>query len=558
MSEEIDSGSPPSRKGWIIAIAIVVIIVAASITYVVTRPGNNTTSSLTKAQQTLSVTWANVPNIDPAIGSDEASSAALVNLYDSLVFPTASGGVVPDLATSWNVSSNGLVYTFHLRTGVTFHNGDNLNASDVVFSMNRLLAMGQGYSYLFSPYVKSTTAPNATTVVFTLKSSFAPFLGSLVRLYVLDKKQVMANIAQGSYGSNGDYGSTWLLSHDAGSGPYTVQYINPETNLTIKEYPNYWQGVNPKQPKYMDFIGTTQTSTVQALFASKGIQITDMWQQYSTVQSMVTNPGAKMAKYLSSEEMYLMLNTQKAPTNDIYVREAMSYALNYTAIVDQAFPGNTLSSGPVPSVLPGHNSSLPQSHQNLTKAQDLIKQSKYYGNLANYPITYYWVTAVPAEQKMALQFASDMQKIGLTVNVVGVPWLTVVADLANVSSSPNIVSVETAASYFEAGSILQEMFTNAAQGTWEQNFWLNTSTINNAINAAVKIQNQTARFQAYGNVQKMIYDQYIGIYPFDVTEVRAYYPGIVDWYSANGNTIGLLGYDWVLRNIIFNATAMPT
>lgn len=558
MSEEIDSGAPPSKRGWIIAIAIVVIIVAASLTYVVMRPGNNTTSSLTKSQQTLSVTWANVPNIDPAIGSDEASSAALVNLYDSLVFPTASGGVVPDLATSWNVSSNGLVYTFTLRTGVTFHNGDILNATDVVFSMNRLLAMGQGYSYLFSPYVKSATAPNATTVVFTLKTGFAPFLGSLVRLYILDKPLVMANLGQGSYGTYGDYGSTWLLSHDAGSGPYAVQYVNLETNITIKEYNNYWQGTNAKQPKYMDFIGTTQTSTVQALFSSKAIQVTDMWQQYSTIQSLASQSGAKMAKYLSSEEMYLMLNTQKAPTNDIYIREAMSYAFNYSAIVNEAFPGNTVSAGPVPSVLPGHNSSIPVSVQNITKAKALIKLSPYYGHLSNYPITYYWVTQVPAEQKMALQFASDMQAIGLTVNVVGVPWLTVVADLANVTSSPNIVSVENAASYFEAGSILQEMFSNAAQGTWEQNFWLNTSTINNAIASAVKIQNQTARFQAYGNIQSMIYDQYIGIYPFDVTEIRAYYPGIVDWYSANGHTIGLLGYDWILRNIQFNATAMPT
>lgn len=560
MTDESKISLPPNKKRWyvaIIAIVMVVIVIAASYSYLESKNNGTTTPTLTKAQQTLSATWANVPNIDPAIGSDEASSAALVNIYDTLVFPTASGTVVPDLATSWNVSNNGLNYTFHIRTNVTFHNGDHLNATDVVFSMNRLLAMGQGFSYLFSPYVKSATAPNATTVVFNLKTPFAPFLVSLVRLYVLDKSQVMANTAQGSYGSNGDYGSTWLLTHDAGSGPYTVIAANLETNITIQEYTNYWQGLKPKQPKYMDFIGTTQTSTVQGLFSSKGIQITDMWQQYSTITSMLTNPGASMAKYLSSEEMYLMINTQAAPTNDTYIREAMAYALNYTAIVDQAFPGNTISSGPIPSVLPGHDSAIPPSSQNLTLAKSLIKKSKYYGELSKYPITYYWITQVPAEQKMALEFASDMSAIGLTVNVVGVPWLTVVADLANESSSPNIVSIENAASYFSAGSILQEMFTTAALGTWEQNFWLNSTNISSAISAAVTIENQTQRFQAYDNIQQMIYNQYMGIYPFDVTETRAYYPSIVDWYAANGNTIGLLGYDWVLRDFIFNATAMP-
>jgi peptide/nickel transport system substrate-binding protein len=560
MSEEIEPNPSSKKRLWVVAtvVVVVVIIIVASYAYVSTRSTNTTKPTLTQAQETLSATWANVPNIDPAIGSDEASSAALLNLYDTLIFPTASGAVVPDLATSWSVSGNGLVYTFQVRSNVTFHNGDILNASDVAFSMDRLLTMGQGYSYLFSPYVEKTTAPNSSTVVFTLKTPFAPFLSSLVRLYVLDQKQVMSNLGTGSYGTYGDYGSTWLLTHDAGSGPYEVIYANLETNITIEEYPNYWNGTMPNQPKYMDFIGTTQTSTVQALFSSKAIQITDMWQEYSTVTSLATQPGAKMATYLSSEEMYLMINSQKAPTNDVYVREAMAYALNYSAIVNQAFPGNTVSAGPIPKVLPGHDNSIPTSTQNLTMAKALIKESKYYGNLSKYPITYYWVTQVPAEQKMALEFASDMSAIGLTVNVEGVPWLSVVADLANESSSPNIVSIENAASYFEAGSILQEMFTTAAVGTWEQNFWLNNTTISDAISTAVTIQNQTDRFQAYSNIQQMIYNQFIGIYPFDVTEVRAYYPSIVDWYAANGQTIGLLGYDWVLRDITFNATAMPS
>lgn len=559
MSEEIEP-TPSSRKRlWVMVavVIVIVIIIGASFAYVSTRSPNNTKPALTQAQQTLSATWANVPNMDPAIGSDEASSAALLNVYDTLIFPTASGTVVPDLATSWNISSNGLVYTFHLRSGVTFHNGDTLNATDVVFSMDRMLTMGQGYSYLFSPYIANTTAPNSNNVIFTLKTPFAPFLSSLVRLYVLDEKQVMAHLGTGSYGSNGDYGSTWLLTHDAGSGPYEVIAANLETNITIEEYLNYWNGTTPNQPKYMNFIGTTQTSTVQALFSSKGIQITDMWQEYSTVTNLASQAGAKMATYLSSEEMYLMINTQKAPTDDIYVREAMAFALNYTAIVDQAFPGNAVSAGPIPKVLPGHDGSIPTSTQNLTLAKQLIEQSKYYGNLSKYPVTYYWITQVPAEQKMALQFASDMAAIGITVNVVGVPWLTVVADLANESSSPNIVSIENAASYFEAGSILQEMFTIAAVGTWEQNFWLSNNSISYAIASAVTIQNQTQRFQAYDKIQQEIYNQYMGIYPFDVTETRAYYPSIVDWYAANGQTIGLLGYDWVLRDFIFNATAMP-
>ena len=551
--------STSRRKLWlVITVIVAVIIIIAAISISLYKPSTPSTKPISPSAETLSITWANVPNIDPAIGSDEASSAALVNLYDSLVFPTANGTLLPDLATSWNISSDGMVYTFNLRTNVTFHNGDHLTAQDVVFSMNRLLTMKQGYSYLFLPYVKNVSAPSEYTVVFTLNKPFALFIQSLVRLYVLDEKQVMSHIGSGSYGSYGDYGSTWLLTHDAGSGPYMVKYVNLEANMTLEEYPNYWAGLNPKQPKYVQFIGTTQTSTVTALFSSKQIQITDMWQQYSTIQNLASLPGAKMAIIQSAEsqEMYLMINTQKPPTDDIYVREAMFYALNYTAIVTQIFPGQSLAAGPVPTSLPGHDPSIPYSHQNLTLANEVIKKSKYYGQLNKYPVTYYWVTEVPAEQKLALLFASDMAKIGITVNVVGVPWLSVIADLSNVSTSPNIVSIEVASTYLDALSILQQRYTLAAQGTWAQNEWLNNSTINDMIINATTILNQTERYQLEYKIQQMIYNSYISIYAFDVNDIRAYYPGIVDWYAANGHPIPLLGYDFVFRNFVFNVTAM--
>jgi peptide/nickel transport system substrate-binding protein len=565
-------------RGAVIAIVVVIVLIAAFAAYYASMIGqptssssstsssqpstttssssSSTTSSTSGGQSMLSITWANVPVTDPAKGSDEASSAALVNLYDTLVFPTPSGALQPDLATSWTVSQDGLTYTFHLRNGVTFHNGDTLKASDVVFSMNRLLTVGQGYAYLFTPYIANVSAPDQSTVVFTLKKPFGPFLSALVRLYVLDQSQVVAHESSGTYGNNGDYGSTWLLTHDAGSGPYTILSANLESNMVLQEYTNYWNGTQPNQPQLVQFIGTTDPSTVHALFASHSIQITDQWQEYSNVVSLSQLKGAKLVTIPTVNEMYLMMNTRKPPTDDIYVREAMFYALNYTAIVSQVFPGSEFSAGPVPRALPGHDPNIPVSQQNLTLAKELIKKSKYYGQLDNYPVTYYWVTQVPAEQKMALQFASDMAQIGIKVNVVGQPWLTVVADLANITSSPNIVSIEDGASYFEAGSILQSRYTSAAEGTWEQNEWLHNSTLDNMIGQALSTQNRTERFNMYYTIQEQIYRMYPTIYAFDVTEVRAYYPSVVNWYAANGHPNPLLGYDFFFRDIQFYPQAL--
>ena len=323
-----------------------------------------------------------MPNSDPAIGSDEAGSAALVNLYDTLVFPTASGALEPDLATTWTISSNSLTYTFNLRSGVTFHNGDALTAQDVVFSMNRLLNMSQGYSYLFAPYVASISAPSSVQVVINLKTTFGPFLSALVRLYILDESQVIANEVSWKLSANNtDYGSTWLLTHDAGSGPYYMVSANLEANMVFGEYTHYWNGTNPNQPAYVQFYGTSTTSTVEALFSSHQTQITDQWQPYSIVQSLASLKGVQMVTIPTVNEMYLMLNTAKAPTDDIYVREAMFYAFNYSAIINGTgapFQGSQPSAGPITSVLPGHDSSIPASHQNLTLAKEIIQTIKGY------------------------------------------------------------------------------------------------------------------------------------------------------------------------------------
>ncbi|MGC8689577.1 MAG: ABC transporter substrate-binding protein [Thermoplasmata archaeon] len=507
------------------------------------------------------MTWANVPNLDPATGSDEASQAALANVYDSLVFPTPSGNVVPDLATSWTISSNGLVYTFHLRSNVLFHNNDTVTAQDVVFSMNRMITMGQGLSYLFAPYVANVSAPNNLTVVFTLKEPYGPFLSTLVFLYVLDEKAVVAHEVSGPYGPNGDYGHTWLLTHDAGSGPYEVIYANLEANVTLKEFPYYWNGTKPNQPKYVNMIGTSQTSTVEALFSAKEIQVTDMWQTYTTITSLASQPGASMLKIPIPEEMYLMMNTQKPPTNDLYVREALTYAFNYSAVISSGgpFEGMSIATGPVNNVLPGADKSLPPLHQNLTLAKELLQKSKYALNISQYPIEYVYTTAVPAEESLALLFKSCAAQIGITVNIVGVPWLTMEADMGSFSSAPNIASVEVATNYLEAGSILSEMYTSSARGTYMQNFWFNNSTqamLDSEIANALSITNQSARFASYIQIQQQIFNMYTSVYAFSTVEIRAYYPGIVNINTSS--LIPLIGYIWYYRDIGFNATAMPS
>ena len=158
-------------------------------------------------KRALDVTFAWPTYIDPAVGSDFSSTSSLCNLYDTLVFPNTAGGVDPQLAESWEVSADGLTWTFYLKQGVKFHNGSELTASDVAFSMNRILEIGEGLAYVFLGTVESATAVDDYTVEFKLTAPSGLFLISLIRLYVADEQAVMANIVTpGPYGDKGDYG----------------------------------------------------------------------------------------------------------------------------------------------------------------------------------------------------------------------------------------------------------------------------------------------------------------------------------------------------------------
>jgi len=174
------------------------------------------------------------------VGSDYSSSTSFTNLYDPLVFPTPDGYVKPWVAESWNVSDDGLVWTFKIRKGIKFHSGRELTAEDVAFSMKRLLTIGEGYAYIFLPYVKDVVVLDKFTVQFKLKKPFGPFLITLVRLYILDKEEVLAHIKKpGPYGEYGDYGREWLLTHDAGSGPYMVKEVKLEEYIHMVRFKDY-------------------------------------------------------------------------------------------------------------------------------------------------------------------------------------------------------------------------------------------------------------------------------------------------------------------------------
>ncbi|MEC7193869.1 MAG: ABC transporter substrate-binding protein, partial [SAR324 cluster bacterium] len=116
--------------------------------------------------------------VDPAKVNDYTEYMAAVNMYEALTTLDSSGSIKPLLAESWDVSADTLTYTFKLKSGATFQDGSPVEAKDVVYSVNRLLALNEGPSYLFEGVLdeNSVSAVGNDKVEFKLKKVYTPFL----------------------------------------------------------------------------------------------------------------------------------------------------------------------------------------------------------------------------------------------------------------------------------------------------------------------------------------------------------------------------------------------
>ena len=244
----------PAREDRIVKRHVAVIVVGAIAL----------SAATVHAETVLRLDEVAVGELDPAKASDYADSILMFNVYDTLVLPRQGGpGHVPHLAQSW--TGSGSSYTFELRDDVMFQSGNMLTADDVVFSLERMMELGQGLSYLFSD-VLGAEAIDQHTVRFDLAEAYAPFVSLLVRLPIVDKQLVMANLGDGE-GSMGDWGQAFLSEHGGGSGAYVVESHNPQDVTVMVKNPDYFLGINESAPDTVRLRYGLEPATVRTLIA---------------------------------------------------------------------------------------------------------------------------------------------------------------------------------------------------------------------------------------------------------------------------------------------------
>lgn len=480
-----------------------------------------------------------VNTIDPAKVKDETEIITAVNLYDPLFYPDMANNSmdpVPHIAASYTVSDDGTAYTMKIRSDVTFQSGNKLSAADVAYSINRMIAINMGNAWLWSNILVSATATDANTVVFQLKTPYAPFISSLTQLFIVDSALLKANQQSGSFGDNGDYGQAYIAEHSAGSGPYKLIDWNRQSYLDFEAYDKYWKGWKDGQIKKARMQTVMEEATVKTLLVSGQADMVHQWLAVSAFADMAKNDGVKVAAAPSAKLQYFPMNTKLAPTDDINVRKAIAYAFDYDTCLQDILGGAMPAAGAVPTVVPGHADSVKPIKQDIAKAKEFLAQSKYANQ--DISVTFMYLADTVEQRQFSQLVAANLSEIGIKVVPKPVTWAQVTQAASKPETTANLTVISDSLKYPHVDSHTYGIYHSSTAGSYRSMSWASTAAMDKVLEDARKATVPSVQMALYEKSQEMATAAFPAVYVANPTH-RVAMRKNVDGYTY----VGLMGYD---------------
>lgn len=375
--------------------------------------------------------------IEPGDPTGVTDYIVIFNLYDPLVYPTMESGkiVKPWIAKSWDISKDAKTYTFYLNKGIKFHDGSEVTAEDVAFSMDRMMTIGGKTSNYFASIIKpgDSEVIDKYTVVFHLENPSASLLANLLNFFILNKDLLLQNKREGQYGEYGDYGKAYLETHDVGSGPYKLNVCKYAELITFDKFKNYWKKWEENSIDEVRIKIIPEEVTRATMLQGGILDMADWCMDPTRYDVLEKVPGIIVDRALNTANWFLILNNKKPPFDDIYVRKAVAYAVDYDAISKNITRGKQ-AIGPLPINMTGHSNDVIVYYQDFKKAKEMLQKSKYSPEeLAKFQLIYKSVVPSARLSNIALSVMDSLDKIGLNVEIENTTW----TDLCYICSQPN-------------------------------------------------------------------------------------------------------------------------
>ena len=471
---------------------------------------------------------ANFTTWDP-IKSFSTEAAYMGNMYEQLLRinpPDSAEKFTPLLAESWEASEDALTWTFHLRQGVTFHDGEMMNAEAVKLSIEAAADHG-GASFIWW-MLDSIETPDEYTVVFNLISP-APIdliASSLYGAWIVSPKALEAVAADEAYFETGV---------EAGTGPYMLDSYTPDQEVVFKKFENYWGGWNPDNYDVVLNMIVPESTTQQQLLEGGEIDLASTI-PFDNVDTFKTNPDYTVYEEKSFFNYVGFFNTLRPPLDNPLVRQALSYAIPYQDIITIAFSGlGTQSRGPVPEGVWPWSDQVNQYTYDMDKAEDLMDQAGYGDGGFTIRLTHASENA--AEATFAPLIKDSFAQLGVEVTIESMlfnqQWELAKTDPANAQDMFLLLYWPT---YSDAGSDnLWSMFYYTEAPFFNLSYW-NNPDYNAQLDQAIAdtVVDPAKSQQEYIDVMNLLVDQAPGVFFLD-TKAPYVIPNHIAGFKYNLN-----------------------
>jgi peptide/nickel transport system substrate-binding protein len=324
----------PTRSTVCLALAAAVSMVAVgcSSSKGSSNAATTTTAALTQARRLTVPFLADMGVPDPDVFYASEGLGVIEGSYEGLLQYSLDNRnkIVPLLATSYDVSSDAMTYTFHLRRGVTFHDGTPFTSAAAKASFERRVKVNNAPAYMLAD-VATMDTPDPATFVVKLKEPVSAFPSYLASPY--GPRMISPTVLTNDAGS--DYAQTYLKTHDAGTGPYTISSWVPNQRYTLTRYDGYW-GAKPAISE-IDIPIVTDISTQSLELQGGQLDMIVHGLQPTDLTAYKANPKVTVSVYPALLKTMAVVNPNKAIFSSLAVRQALAKALDKAGITRQAF-----------------------------------------------------------------------------------------------------------------------------------------------------------------------------------------------------------------------------
>lgn len=372
--------------------------------------GSEAELSISEDGGRLTIALTQVPkNLDPIKYTGTYESNVMRSIYNTLVIWTDDQQrIVPSLAESWEISEDMLEYTFTIRKGVRFHDGSELTVDDVVFSLDRsanLSALGR------LPGIEDVVKIDDRRMKLVLN---APNAALMARLTDMGN----AVVPQAAVESMGDSFNTAPI----GSGPFQIEEFAQDDNVTLSKYKDYWL-TEPKLDEVIFRFIPDSSMQVNALFSGDVDMVMDV--PGADIRKVKDHKDFDLQQMPAMNVFFAAMDLDEGPTRDLRVRQAISYALDIDATVENIFKfgGGEKAVLPLPKLSWGYDESLESQaidEYNPDKARALLAEAGYADGFDLTIVT----PNRPYREKWAQIMQAQLAEVGITAQIEKMEWGT--------------------------------------------------------------------------------------------------------------------------------------